>query len=436
LSTGVNRRRALVMADQGVSSLTNVVVAIFAARSLSSSGFGAFGLATVICLLAQGVGRAVIGEPLLSRFSAADAPTRGRLVPDIIGAALVVSLAGAAVVGIAGPVVGGPAGSALLALAPVLPLVLLHDTWRYVFIIDRPAAALSVDLVWMVAVFATLPLAPPDAGAAWFVTAWGATAGLGAVAGMVIGRRSLGRPRPLAWITTHRDMGGRFLGEFATGQAVGQVVLVAVGAIAGLSALGAVRAAQVIYGPLNTVHQGIYLALVPEGARTADAAHLRRLMVKASIVLVGIAAVWTVVVLLIPDSWGTALFEDTWSEAGDLMLPMGLAMVAGSAATGGFAGVRALGAARESLRARLRTVGPQLLLPLAGTAVGAGHGYALGFGLGHLVSAVIWWGAFGAALAARRTDGDGVAGDDETTVLEVVPSVVSTPARPEGRTIG
>lgn len=419
------------MADQGVSSLTNVVVSIFAARSLSSGGFGAFGLATVVFLLAQGTSRAVIGEPLLSRFSAADSATRARLVPDILGAALTLSLGGVALVVIAGPIVGGPAGAALLALAPVLPLMLLHDTWRYVFIIDRPGAALAVDLVWMVALFVALPFAPEGAGGTWFVTAWGASAGLGAVAGMVIGRRSLGRPRPVAWITAHRDMGARFFGEFATGQAVGQVVLVAVGGIAGLSALGAVRAAQVIYGPLNTVHQGIYLALVPEGARAEDPSHLRRLMAKASIMLVGIAAAWMLVVLVVPGSWGRALFKDTWSEAGDLMLPMGLAMVAGSAATGGFAGVRALGAARESLRARLRTVGPQLLLPLAGTVVGAGHGYAVGFGLGHAVSAVIWWGAFGAALSARRIDG----GDSESTFRGAHPLAVPTSAGPEGGTM-
>jgi len=434
LSTGVNRRRALVMADQGISSLSNVVVSIFAARSLSSDGFGAFGLAVVVCLLVQGTARAMIGEPLLSRFSAADAATRGRLVPDILGAALLLAAIGAGAVAAGGLAVGGAAGSALLALTPVLPLVLLHDTWRYVFIIDRPGAALAADLVWMVAVLAVLPFAPDGAGPAWFVVAWGATAGLGALAGTVLGRSSLGRPRPLTWITTNRDMGTRFLGEFATGQAVGQVVLVAVGAIAGLAALGAVRAAQVIYGPLNTVHQGIYLALVPEGARADGGSHLRRLMVKASIALSGVAAVWMLVVLLVPDSWGTALFEDTWNEAGDIMLPMGLAMIAGSAATGGFAGVRALGAARESLRARLRTVGPQLVLPLAGAAAGAGVGYAVGFGLGHMVSAMIWWSAFGTALAAGREAHTEVAGAGEATAL-AAPSPTGTSQRSEGRTI-
>jgi O-antigen/teichoic acid export membrane protein len=423
------------MADQGVSSLSNVVVSIFVARSLSSDGFGAFSLATVVYLLAQGTTRALIGEPLLSRFSSADAATRRSLVPNLVGATLATSFVGAAVVVVVGLAVGGPAAPALLALALVLPLVLVQDTWRYVFIVDRAGSALAVDLVWLVTVIAALSLAPDDAGAAWFVLAWGATAGLGALTGLVLGRGSLGRPRPLAWITAHRDMGGRFLGEFATGQAVGQLVLVALGAIAGLSALGAVRAAQVVYGPLNTVHQGIYLALVPEGARTTDESHLRRLMAKASVGLVVVATVWMLVVLVMPNRWGTALFSATWSDADDLMLLMGLAMIAGSAATGGFAGVRALGAARESLRARLRSVGPQLVLPLAGTAVGAGHGYALGFGLGHLVSAVIWWGAFGAALSARRQVGVELSGDRHSAVRGASTLPPQSAPSPEGRSI-
>jgi O-antigen/teichoic acid export membrane protein len=274
-------------------------------------------------------------------------------------------------------------------------------------------------------VSAVLSAAPSDAGAAWFVTAWGATAGIGAIAGGFLGRGDLAMPHPLRWLRSNRDMGSRFLGEYVTGQAVGQVVLVGVGAIAGLSVIGAVRAAQVFYGPINTVHQGIYLALVPEGARSTGEVHLRRLMFRATLLLAGVAGGWMWLGLLLPDSWGTTLFGETWPEAGGLLLPIGLAMIAGSAATGAFAGVRALGDARESLRARLRTVGPQLVLPLVGAAVGAGHGYAFGFGLGHAASAVIWWAAFGNALASSRKAASDRAGADPRALGPVVESTLT-----------
>lgn len=425
MSAQVNRRRALVVSDQGISSLSNVVVTIFVARSLSAVGFGAFGVAIVAFMLVQGVSRALVGETLLSRYSSVDTETRGSLVPDMLAAAVAISAVGVAVVTVVAVAAGGEAGRALLALGIVLPLVTVQDTWRYIFIIDRPAAAVAVDAVWLVAVCAVLSAAPSDAGAAWFVIAWGATAGIGAIAGGFLGRGDLAMPHPLRWLRSNRDMGSRFLGEYVTGQAVGQVVLVGVGAIAGLSVIGAVRAAQVFYGPINTVHQGIYLALVPEGARSTGEVHLRRLMFRATLLLAGVAGGWMWLGLLLPDSWGTTLFGETWPEAGGLLLPIGLAMIAGSAATGAFAGVRALGDARESLRARLRTVGPQLVLPLVGAAFGAGHGYAFGFGLGHAASAVIWWAAFGNALASSRKAASDRAGADPRALGPVVESTLT-----------
>jgi hypothetical protein len=390
------------MADQGVSSLTNVVVSIFVARSLPAEGFGAFGVATVVYLLALGTSRALIGEPLLSRYSHVSADRRRGLVPDMLGAALVVSAIAAGLVAGLGLTVGGSAGSALLALAAPLPVLIVQDVLRYACIIDRPGSALGIDIAWLLAICVALPFAPAGAGAAWFVSAWGLTAGAGVLVGFATERSALGVPRPGHWLADNREMGIRFFTEFLTGQAVGQLVLTGVGAIAGLRVLGGVRAAQVFYGPINTIHAGIYLALVPEGAiARREPRRLLRLMVRASVVLVFVALVWTAVGLVLPHEIGAELFGASWPDARDLMLPMGLAMVAGSVATGGFAGLRALAAARASLRAKLQTVPGQLVLPLAGAAGSGAGGYAVGFGLGHLASAVIYWAAFVRALPAE-----------------------------------
>jgi O-antigen/teichoic acid export membrane protein len=393
------------MADQGVSGLSNVVVSIFVARSLPDAGFGAFGIAAIVAMLTLGVSRALIGEPLLSRFSRVTAAARQRLVPDMLGAALVVAAAAALVVAVAGLAVGGDAGSALVVLALVLPLIVVQDTWRYAFIHDRPAAALAVDVVWLAGVFVALPLAPAGAEAPWYVAAWGLTAGVGAVCGQVLGRAAVVHvPHPFRWLRQNGDMGVRFLGEFGTGQAVGQSVLLGVGAIAGLGVLGAVRAAQTFFGPINTIHAGIFLALVPEGAQARDdPVRLRRLMIAASGLLASVAVVWTAVGLALPDSVGAQLFGASWADASELVGVMGLAMISGSVATGGLTGLRALGAARASLRARLETAPPQLVLPLGGTAVGAGEGYVVGYGLAHAASAAIYWTEFLRALSFSQT---------------------------------
>jgi O-antigen/teichoic acid export membrane protein len=390
------------MVDQGVSSLSNVVVSVLVARSLPTEGFGAFGLAVIAFLLVLGVTRALIGEPLLSQHSNATPEERRRLAPDMLGSAVLVGVVASAVVFVIGVVAGGAAGSALVALAIVLPMMMAQDTWRYVFIVDRPGAAVAVDVAWLVAVCVAMLLAPDHADPAWYVVAWGSAAGVGAVAGWIIARDSLAVPHPGRWFSDHQRMGSRFVGEFVTGTATTQLVLVGVGAIAGLAVLGAVRATQVFFGPVNTVHQGAYLALVPEGAQAASRPErMRRLMVGASIGLATVALLWMCVGLALPDRWGTALFGSTWSESTALLVPVGLAMVAGSLITGGFAGVRSLGAASDSLRARMRTVLPQLVLPIIGAALAAGEGYALGLAAAQLVSTIIWWSAFQRALARR-----------------------------------
>jgi hypothetical protein len=110
------------------------------------------------------------------------------------------------------------------------------------------------------------------------------------------------------------------------------------------------------------------------------------------------AAAWMVVGLVLPDRLGTALFGETWTDAGDLMLAMGLATVAGSLATGGFAGLRSLGAAKLSLRARLYSLPPMFGFTLVGAATAAALGYTIGWAVANAVVAAIWWAAFLGAL--------------------------------------
>ena len=93
------RRRLVVLADQAASSLTNVLVAILVARSVSASGFGAFGLAMVVYQLVLGLARALIGEPFLARHASDGPEVRRGIVADVIGAALTVGLVSSVLVG-------------------------------------------------------------------------------------------------------------------------------------------------------------------------------------------------------------------------------------------------------------------------------------------------------------------------------------------------
>lgn len=413
------RRRLVVMSDQAASSLSNVVAAVLVARSFDSpEPFGAFGLAMIAYQLIIGGSKSLIGHPLLSLYSPLDAEARRRVVPDLQGAALCIGFAGSLVVAAASALLGGMSGSALLALAVVLPLVLVHDTWRFSFVVDRPGAALAIDLVWLLAVVAAFPLAPADAGVAWYVMAWGLGGGLGALVGVAIAGGFGGRPRPLRWLSGHRQVGGRYFGEYLTAQATGRIVASTVGAFAGLGALGAVKASEVYYGPHHTLHMGIYMAVVPEGAQTRDQPErLRRMLKMVSLGLATLSTVWMGVGLAIPESWGEELFGATWAGAREIMLPMGVAMVAAGVTSGGLMGLRSLADARRSLRARLHIVPWQTVCPLVGAATGGAWGFAVGLAIGRIAGAAIMWRAFDRSLR------EGVEVPD-------LPTPASQPARP------
>jgi hypothetical protein len=399
----LGQRRILVVLDHATSSLSNVVVTVMVARMVTPDEFGSFSVAIVAFQLALSGVQAAVGEPWLSVYSADDSAVRVKVSADLLAGAFATSVVGSAVIGVAAAVVGDDVSGALVALAFVLPFCAMQEALRHVAIVDRPQVALASDLVWLAVVVGLLAVAPAGASAAWFVVAWG----IGGAAGLAVALWALELSAPSGsatrWFANHRSMAAAFLAETASARGAAQAVLLALGPIAGLAAVGAVRAAQVFYGPLNTLHRGIFLMLVPDGVRQKDEpAKLVRLMVTASAVVSAAAVAWMVVGLGLPDSWGARLFGETWGQANELMFPMGLAMVAGSAATGAFVGLRSLADAQRSLRARLWSLPPQTLIALAGALVGAAAGYAYGFTIGTVAVGVIWWRFFMISVGAPR----------------------------------
>jgi hypothetical protein len=107
--------------------------------------------------------------------------------------------------------------------------------------------------------------------------------------------------------------------------------------------------------------------------------------------------------LLLPDAWGEQLLGGTWEGARELMLPMGVAIMAMGVTSGGLLGLRALGDARRSFRARIHITPWQVVCPLAGTLAAGATGFGFGFAAGNVATAVILWRAFDAALRERAS---------------------------------
>jgi hypothetical protein len=387
------------MADQAIYSLTNLGLTFLVATSVGAEEFGAFAAVYVSYLVVYGVVDGSVGEVFAVVHSGTQ-PERWRpALRAASGTVVLLSLAVAVPAAVAALVVGGATGEALLAFALVLPGLLLQALWRTAFFAaSHPRGAVANDLVWAVAQLSALAvvLGQGRDSVGWLVGAWGAGAVVGAAVGMAQLRvvPHLGQAR--AWIAEHRHLGLRFSGEFLVLYGSSQVVLLALGPIAGLDEVGALRAGQVLFGPVQALFLSMRFALTPVFVRTEAAAppRLPKLAVACSSALAALGLATGLAVLALPSSSGEALLGDSWAGARDVVPAMTLQVVALGATFGAFTGLRARTRAATTLRIGVGTAVSGLVLGLAGVLVGGASGAQWGVSAAVAVGAVRLWHAF------------------------------------------
>lgn len=390
-------RAGLAIADQALSSLTNFVVGIYVARSLGVGEFGAFSLAFATYVIALNASRGLATDPLVVRYSGVDVHDWRLAVAGSTGVAAAVGLAVGACCVVVGAILAGSIGAAFLALGITLPGLLVQDSWRYAFFsAQRGAQAVANDLVWAAALVPLLTIVgnaePPRVEL--FVLAWGGAATLAAVVGAAQARLVPRLTGVIGWVVRHGDLGVRYLGENLSLGAAFQLRLYGLGLIAGVAAVGALRAAELLLGPVGVVVMGVGLMAVPEASRLLRQS-LRRLRPFCLLVgglQAGIAIVWGLaVLLLLPDWLGRRLLGASWVLAFELLLPVTLTMAGTGLWVGALTGLRALGAASRSLRAQLISSALFLAGAFGGAAVAGAVGAAWGSAAATLVAVVIWW---------------------------------------------
>jgi O-antigen/teichoic acid export membrane protein len=286
-----------------------------------------------------------------------------------------------------------PLRSALIAMAIVLPGLILQDAWRFVFFAKgRPVQAAANDMTWALVQFPALLflLTESHPTVPRLILVWGGSATVAAFVGGFQARFVPAPQRCRTWFREQRDLIPQFTMEFIAFRGALQLTSYAVGAVAGLAALGSLRAAQVLFGPLSLFFLSAGIVGVPESVRLLERSseHLRQAIRRMSVGLTLAAAVWGAPLLFLPNRAGTALLHANWHDARPLLLPTLLATAAAGANVGSRTGLRALQAANDSLRARL-VIGP--LTVVLGTA-GAFWDGALGAATG--LAAAAWFGVF------------------------------------------
>jgi O-antigen/teichoic acid export membrane protein len=398
------RRVAWGLMDQVLSSASNFVVTIIAARSLSASAFGAFALAMVVAMMTVFLARGLASDPLATAHASDDADELAAAARAGAFTALVVCVTVGVLTAATGLVIGGTAGRVLLVMALFLPGITLQDYLRYVLIIQgRARTTFLNDLFWLVAELpAMIWVVSAGGGAALLLAAWGLTGTLACALGFVQAGTGIGHPglvRP--WLRRHRDLWPFFVLDNIVYQSTNLVVVVVISLTTSLAQVGGFRAAMTVFAPLAILGRGVVGVAVPELARRRhDPRGVERLSLLIGWVLAPTAVVWAALSLLIPDATGRAFLGDSWDLARPLLLLAGFSIAAGQFAVGTAVGIRALGAGRHGLTARMVVSVIALVAAAVGGYVDGAHGVMLTLALTAPVQVVIWWWLL--VRAARR----------------------------------
>ena len=395
--------RFLSIADQGVNSLSNFALVAFAAGASAADEFGRFSVAYAFLVFFLGGARAFVGETALVHESASHGRDGG-LRREIVGASIPPALAGALVLAVIALFLPADARWVWLTLAVGTFFAVVQDAYRYVALAEgKTALALVLDVVWTVpAVVAMGVLSAARAGAPWVVVAWTAGAALSIVCAAVALRALPSVPAGWRWVRSHASSSFRYLAEFASLNGSTLAVWVLLTPIVGAAGVGALRGAQLLFSPLNTIFTALRIAMIPELLRaTGTSRYTARLVELAGILIVG-GAVWSTVILLLGDDVGRALLGATWAGAEDLrwIFVVQYILLAVYTIVLTVFRVRKLNGSSTLMRAVL--AGLTLIAPLSLALWSAASGAAWGFAIAVGGAAVV--GSF--SLLRRRHSGE------------------------------
>lgn len=397
------------LADQVLYSATNLAVVLIVARYSTQDGLGGFAVVMSAFYLTQGLVRALTGEVLVVRLGDDRDVDRHALERGALGTAGLAGIFAAVVLAAISAVVSENLGPQLLAMAVSMPTVLVQDTARYVAFGRRAGRlAFGSDGFWAAAqVFGFAIVIVSGPSPAMFILAWGISGSLAGVWAL----RSMGvlpAPGQLGWwARDSRDLAPYFFAESFASTGLAQIRTFTISVVAGLSVTGAMRGANALMSPMNTIFQGASGTLVAELSHTAShggLAQLRRRTMAIAAGTCGLAFVWGSLIYIAPESLGRAVIGESWEESRSIIPLVTITVAASGVTLGALTGIRALAAARRGLAARV-VVGLVLLgLGTVGAWLDGASGAVLGLAIGQVSGTVVWWRQFHRALEAKRVD--------------------------------
>lgn len=392
--------------DQAASSLSNYALFIVVARTEGVRGLGAFSVSYTSYAIILSALRALSTDPLLVRYS--NVRRRDLRTP----AAMVTGFGGmaGALVGLAlvstGLLVRGPIGPPLVALGATLPLLMIQDACRFIFIAGKqPARAFVNDAVWLTVQIGALAalVSRGHPSTAVEVLAWGLSGGVAAGFGLF---QLWQLPAPLKarrWFRSQRDLGMPFCGAVLVDRGSSQLGFNLVGAVGGLGSLGALTAARALFAPVTTVLSAASSVAVAEGTRLGGT---RLTIRKYSWILSAVLAVLPLalagVLYFGPQVLGRVLVGKSWLPAREALLPMAVFSAALAATLGPWTGLRVIQAANATFGVKLALAPVSLAAPVVGYLRGGVRGAAIGLAASGIVVVAVWAWVFERRMRERE----------------------------------
>ncbi|MCO5998400.1 MATE family efflux transporter [Actinoallomurus rhizosphaericola] len=392
------RRSGWVLADYAVSAATNMLLTVMVARHVTRAEFGAFAILYGYYVLVVELSRATFSEPLLVRATAAADPRRQ--LADSAGAAAVFGGVAALVLVALSVVVRGGLPSPVLVLALLLPGLLVQDALRMGFVaIGRGARSLANDLFWGTSQATALVLLfTVGVGLAGALAAWAGAGLAAAVLGMAQARVVPRFTAVRGWMRDYGRLARPYAIEVAVIATATYAGTLAVSVVAGVSAVGALRAGTTLLGPVGLVCAAGRTIAISECRRVIGDSPNR--LVPTMLVIGGslsaVATCWGLVILSLPPSLGVALVGRSWSTARVVLPPLVLVQLIGAIVIAMGGAMRALEAVREQFTLRVLSGAMSFLGPMVGAACGGAFGAAVG------LAAVNAFGCVVTVLVFRR----------------------------------
>ncbi|MFF4098367.1 hypothetical protein [Streptomyces sp. NPDC001903] len=375
--------------DQAASSATNILVLVLAARLSSASGFADFSMVYVAFSVLLGLNMAYVGQTVVLEK---DEARLGAVCRSGLAFTAAASAAAGAVLALVGLAVPGAGGWAFLALGLVLPLVLVQDGLRYCFSALRaPERALAADALRLVCVVAALLLQPEGASPGRLVLVWGVSALPALALGLWLLRpRVRGSAADLRPYLRRGHLGQRFVVEFAVGNGSSQLAVLGLGLFATPLAVGALRGATTLFGPLNVLFNSANAFGPPVVGRASGKRGVVRLTAAMGGALAALGAGWGAVLYALPDGLGRQLLGDTWAAASALLPATGAQYAVMGLGTCALLTLRVLNPrATLSLQVVFSLLSVALLL--GGYALAGVAGAAWGLAAGSALKAAAGW---------------------------------------------